>query len=741
MVARSRAASAVPTPATATPATAAAAAAGAAGLSLLVLQALRIVASTQPLASLGDAFGALLRKESIPVVRTCDDDRARWTATKELGASLALNEPTTHNFDTLVSTLADKLEADCARDGQTPSTETMNLVQLTTIYMRHLVAHGPVQWADHCPALETRIRLVTVLARAIVDVPLTHATHDAYESMLLLFLGALADQIDYIDADPNDDDEPAISPMILALRACSLDPFPLIQRLFSLATASANTDPPASATVGLFGSISSMFLGGNTAKPVDTRRAATLAGSILGVFAAMRAQVPAFEMALWSVADTPDDGISYRAALRWAQANVADASAALVLYTLVVKNGEFREVVLAQTDPDALLVPILKFIYQAFFQPINHGTVPTTPITPTGTSSLAIPAPTVLAAASSVPYDRIYTHLATLLTLTHDDAYLAALMRVTVAAPAWLGDRRILALSLADLTVLVLMRVIQGNLATVRDRYLHAQCAAVLANLARGWQHVHPAVALRLVRWVDVVARRVAKLAVGAVVGIDDGNETTSAATTPSSPRFGRRGSWSVEAGGEVNPPVDYAVYVDVAALLVHVLVAILHPVNVRFNAHVVVALLVKADVLAPLRSEPQIASVVARIEASIEYFRTKTPTGQSPDAVVRHVADAAMAYRPQPPPPAPELAAEYHEDVDTGAFLSSVAWRAVYAGIWTPEARPAALDEGIVDLSAELGGVQDEDVDLDSRRGSLDQLPAVGVVPASPRGGGGGEL
>ncbi|KNE72458.1 hypothetical protein AMAG_16501 [Allomyces macrogynus ATCC 38327] len=682
MVARSRAASAIPTPATATPATAAAAAAGAAGLSLLVLQALRIVASTQPLASLGDAFGALLRKESIPVVRTSDDDRARWTATKELGASLALNEPTTHNFDTLVSTLAAKLDADCARDGQMPSTETANLVQLTTIYLRHFVAHGPMQWTDHCPALETRIRLVTVLTRAIVDVPLTHATHDAYESMLLLFLAILADQVDFIDADPNDDDEPAISPMVLALRACSLDPGPLIQRLFSLATAAATADPPASANVGLFG---------------------------------------------------------YRAALRWAQASVADASAALVLYTLVVKNGEFREVVLAQTDPDALLVPILKFIYQAFFQPINHGTVPTTPITPTGTSSLAVPAPTVLAAANSVPYDRIYTHFATLLTLTHDDAYLAALMRVTVAAPAWLGDRRILALSLADLTVLVLMRVIQGNLATVRDRYLHAQCAAMLANLARGWQHVHPAVALRLVRWVDVVARRVAKLAVGAVVGIEDGNETASAATTPSSPRFGRRGSWSVEAGGEVNPPVDYAVYVDVAALLVHVLAAVLHPVNVRFNAHVVVALLVKADVLAPLRSEPQIAAVVARIEASIAYFRTKIPTGQSPDAVVRHVADAAMAYRPQPPPPAPELAAEYHEDVDTGAFLSSVAWRAVYAGIWTPDARPAALDEGLVDVLAELGGVQDEDVDLDSRRGSLDQLPAVSVVPASPRGGGRG--
>ncbi|KAJ3370472.1 hypothetical protein GGF31_004062 [Allomyces arbusculus] len=674
MVARSRAASAVPTPATATPATAAAAAAGAAGLSLLVLQALRIVASTQPLA-------------------------------------------------------------------QTPSTETTNLVQLTTVYLRHLVAHGPVQWADHCPALDTRIWLVTALARGIVDVPLTHATHDAYESMLLLFLAVLADQVDYIDADPNDDDEPAISPMILALRACSIDPIPLIQRLFSLATASTTTDPPASATVGLFGSISSMFLGGNTAKPVDSRRAATLAGAILGVLAAMRAQVPAFEMALWSVADTADAGISYRAVLRWAQASVADASAALVLYTLVVKNGEFREVVLAQTDPDALLVPILKFIYQAFFQPINHGTVPTTPITPTGASSLAVPAPTAVAATASVPYDRIYTHLATLLTLTHDDAYLAALMRVTVAAPAWLGDRRILALSLADLTVLVLMRVIQGNLATVRDRYLHAQCAAVLANLVRGWQHVHPAVALRLVRWVDVVARRVAKLAVGAVVGIDDGNETTSAATTPSSPRFGRRGSWSVEAGGEVNPPVDYAVYVDVAALLVHVLAAVLHPVNVRFNAHVVVALLVKADVLAPLRSEPQIAAVVARIEASIEYFRTKIPTGQSPDAVVRHVADAAMAYRPQPPPPTPELAAEYHEDVDTGAFLSSVAWRAVYAEIWTSDARPAALDEGLVDVSAELGGVQDEDVDLDSRRGSLDQLPAVSVVPASPRGGGGGAL
>ena len=67
-------------------------------------------------------------------------------------------------------------------------------------------------------------------------------------------------------------------------------------------------------------------------------------------------------------------------------------------------------------------------------------------------------------------------------------------------------------ISLGGLIILVVIRTIQYNILKMRDKYLHTNCLAALANMSSKFRSLHPYVAQRLVSLFETLGKRHGKL-------------------------------------------------------------------------------------------------------------------------------------------------------------------------------------------------------------------------------------
>lgn len=72
----------------------------------------------------------------------------------------------------------------------------------------------------------------------------------------------------------------------------------------------------------------------------------------------------------------------------------------------------------------------------------------------------------------------------------------------------WYTERTISEISLGGLHILVVIRTIQYNMLKMRDKYLHTNCLAALANMSSHFRFLHPYVAQRLVSLFETLAKK-----------------------------------------------------------------------------------------------------------------------------------------------------------------------------------------------------------------------------------------
>lgn len=72
----------------------------------------------------------------------------------------------------------------------------------------------------------------------------------------------------------------------------------------------------------------------------------------------------------------------------------------------------------------------------------------------------------------------------------------------------WYTERTISEISLGGLHILVVIRTIQYNMLKMRDKYLHVNCLAALANMSSQFRFLHPYVAQRLVSLFETLAKK-----------------------------------------------------------------------------------------------------------------------------------------------------------------------------------------------------------------------------------------
>ncbi|XP_046974859.1 dymeclin [Vanessa cardui] len=126
--------------------------------------------------------------------------------------------------------------------------------------------------------------------------------------------------------------------------------------------------------------------------------------------------------------------------------------------------------------------------------------------------NLLVPILQVLYNAPDSTSHHIYMSLIVLLILTEDDSLIKNVHLIMLKNIPWYTERSISEISLGGLAVLVVVRALQYNMARVRDKYLHTNCLAAIANMSCEFRNLHPYVAQRLVSLFETLTKRRARL-------------------------------------------------------------------------------------------------------------------------------------------------------------------------------------------------------------------------------------
>lgn len=150
----------------------------------------------------------------------------------------------------------------------------------------------------------------------------------------------------------------------------------------------------------------------------------------------------------------------------------------LLLYLLLHRNEKFYKFVMAQPNLQELVIPILQILYNAPDSSSHH----------------------------------IYMSLIVLLILSEDDGFNKSVHQIMLKNIQWYTERSISEISLGGLLILVIIRTVQYNMLKVRDKYLHTNCLACLANMSSQFRYLHQYVSQRLVSLFETLAKKHGRL-------------------------------------------------------------------------------------------------------------------------------------------------------------------------------------------------------------------------------------
>ncbi|XP_036792781.1 dymeclin isoform X4 [Oncorhynchus mykiss] len=148
--------------------------------------------------------------------------------------------------------------------------------------------------------------------------------------------------------------------------------------------------------------------------------------------------------------------------------------ATLLLYTLLHQNTNMRNYMLSRTDMENLVVPILEILYHVEDRNSHH----------------------------------VYMALIILLILTEDDTFNRSIHEVVLKNITWYSERQLTEISLGSLLILVVIRTIQYNMTRTRDKYLHTNCLAALANMSAQFRCLHQYAAQRIISLFALLSKK-----------------------------------------------------------------------------------------------------------------------------------------------------------------------------------------------------------------------------------------
>lgn len=149
---------------------------------------------------------------------------------------------------------------------------------------------------------------------------------------------------------------------------------------------------------------------------------------------------------------------------------------ALLLYLLLHRNRIFRPYILttASAELDRLLLPLLRILYSSIEKGSHH----------------------------------VYMVLIIFIILSEETTFNEAIHKITIRGIPWYKDRLLNEISLGSLTALIIIRSFQFNTFRIKDKFLHTNLFATLANLSNHFHNLHPYVCQRLIDLLERLSKR-----------------------------------------------------------------------------------------------------------------------------------------------------------------------------------------------------------------------------------------
>lgn len=312
--------------------------------------------------------------------------------------------------------------------------------------------------------------------------------------------------------------------------------------------------------------------------------------------------------------------------------------ATLLLYTLLHQNSNIRTYMLARTDMESLVLPILEILYHVEERNSHH----------------------------------VYMALIILLILTEDDGFNRSIHEVILKNITWYSERVLTEISLGSLLILVVIRTIQYNMTRTRDKYLHTNCLAALANMSAQFRSLHQYAAQRIISLFSLLSKKHNKVLEQATQSL--------------------RGSLS---SSDVPLP-DYAQDLSVIEEVIRMMLEIINSCltnSLHHNPNLVYALLYKRDLFEQFRTHPSFQDVMQNIDLVITYFSSRllqAGAELSVERVLEIIKQGVVALPKDRLKKFPELKFKYVEEEQPEEFFIPYVWSLVYhsaVGLyWNPQ-------------------------------------------------------
>ncbi|TNN85330.1 Dymeclin [Liparis tanakae] len=310
--------------------------------------------------------------------------------------------------------------------------------------------------------------------------------------------------------------------------------------------------------------------------------------------------------------------------------------ATLLLYTLLHQNANMRTYMLSRTDMDNLVLPILEILYHVEDRNSHH----------------------------------VYMALIILLILTEDDAFNRSVHEVVLKNVSWYSERTLTEISLGSLLILVVIRTIQFNMTRTRDKYLHTNCLAALANMSAQFRCLHQYAAQRIISLFALLSKK--------------HNKVLEQATQ----------SLRGRQGDNMALP-DYAQDLNVIEEVIRMMLEIINSClcsSLHHNPNLVYALLYKRELFEQFRTHPSFQDIMQNLDTVIGFFSQRLEQAGS-DLSVERVQEVIMKGAQALPTDRlkkfPELKFKYVEEDQPEDFFIPYVWSLVFnSGVglhWSP--------------------------------------------------------
>nr|XP_044998769.1 dymeclin isoform X2 [Jaculus jaculus] len=304
-----------------------------------------------------------------------------------------------------------------------------------------------------------------------------------------------------------------------------------------------------------------------------------------------------------------------------------DQAATLLLYTLLHQNSNVRTYVLARTDMENLVLPILEILYHVEERNSHH----------------------------------VYMALIILLMLTEDDGFNRSVHEVILRNITWYSERVLTEISLGSLLILVVIRTIQYNMTRTRDKYLHTNCLAALANMSAQFRSLHQYAAQRIISLFSLLSKKHNKVLEQATLSL--------------------RGSLN----SSDTPVPDYAQDLSVIEEVIRMMLEIINSCltnSLHHNPNLVYALLYKRELFEQFRMHPSFQDVMQNIDLVITFFISRLQQDGaelSVERVLEIIKQGVVALPKDRLKKFPELKFKYVEEEQPEEFFIPYVWSLVY--------------------------------------------------------------